>query len=151
MLDKTGRIAHLIRRASELSVMDWLYLATAVKELLIARVWHAVSPAGRILRKLEKGGEGPQQRTARDIDVERVSWALAAAAARVPWRSDCLLTAMAADRWLRRHGLTPTFYLGVARPAGDRFEAHAWLRCGDVIVTGGTAVDYTPLMPSTSI
>ena len=37
---------------------------------------------------------------------------------------------------LRRRGLPGTLHLGVAKE-GNRMEAHAWLRCGDQIVTGG--------------
>ena len=68
--------------------------------------------------------------------MPRLSWAIGAAAARVPWRSDCLLQAMAADRWLRRCGMQPEFFLGVTKDAGGQLEAHAWLRCGDAMVTG---------------
>jgi hypothetical protein len=80
-----------------------------------------------------------------------LSWAIGAAAARVPWRSDCLLRVMAADRWLRRYGHEPEFFLGAAKVETGQLGAHAWLRCGDVTVTGGSGKEFTELMmPPTS-
>jgi hypothetical protein len=70
--------------------------------------------------------------------VARISWVISAAASRLPWRSDCLLRAIAAVRWLRRLKLRPDFYLGATKDANGVFKAHAWLYCGDVIVTGGS-------------
>ncbi len=64
----------------------------------------------------------------------------------MPWRSDCLLQAMAADRWLRRFGMQPEFFLGVAKDAGGRLQAHASLRCGDAMVTGADDRNFTNLM-----
>ncbi|HEX8744014.1 MAG TPA: lasso peptide biosynthesis B2 protein [Thermoleophilaceae bacterium] len=67
----------------------------------------------------------------------RVAWAVDAAARRVPWRSECLEQAIAAKAMLRRRGIESTLYLGMAR---DPVVAHAWLRVGDLNVTGGRDV-----------
>lgn len=67
----------------------------------------------------------------------RVAWAVAAAARRAPWRSECLEQAIAAKAMLRRRGIASTLYLGMAR---DPVTAHAWLRVGDLNVTGGRDV-----------
>jgi hypothetical protein len=67
-----------------------------------------------------------------------VGWAVAVAARRTPWRSLCLEQAIAAKMMLRRRGIASTMYLGVtARPV----HAHAWVRIGDLNVTGGSDVD----------
>ena len=70
----------------------------------------------------------------------RVEWAVAAAAARTPWTSNCLARAVAATIMLRRRRVPSTLYLGVAKAAdpGERLEAHAWVRCGAGIVTGAS-------------
>jgi acyl CoA:acetate/3-ketoacid CoA transferase beta subunit len=39
---------------------------------------------------------------------------------------------------LRRRGIASTMYLGVVRTP---FESHAWLRVGEMDVTGGAQVD----------
>jgi hypothetical protein len=65
----------------------------------------------------------------------RVGWAIAAAARRLPWRCMCLEQALAARLMLRRRGLPSTLYLGASRGA-EAMQAHAWLRSGELILTG---------------
>ncbi len=77
--------------------------------------------------------------------VERVAFAIPRVAARVPWRADCLVQALAAQRWLSRHAVTTTLTFGVLRDKLADFEAHAWLTAGDRIVTGGDISGYVPL------
>jgi hypothetical protein len=47
-----------------------------------------------------------------------------------------LVQALAAKIMLTRRGICSTLYLGAAK-AGEGLAAHAWLRSGSVIVTGG--------------
>lgn len=67
---------------------------------------------------------------------------LVAAAARLtPWQSRCLAQVLVTQRLLAKRNIPGQFYLGVQRGgefAGDcsEFSAHAWLQCGDAIVTG---------------
>jgi hypothetical protein len=143
------QIAKTLRRAGSLCLLDWLYLASAVKELLIARIQFATRPVGDILRKLRNeqlSSDGEVGSRTCKVDVGRLSWAIGAAAARVPWRSDCLLRVMAADRWLRRSKARPGFFLGVAKNSSGALEAHAWLRLGNLEVTGGSGTGFTALM-----
>jgi hypothetical protein len=44
---------------------------------------------------------------------------------------------VAAKILLRRSGIASTLYLGAAFKARSTLEAHAWLRCGPLYVTGG--------------
>ncbi|TWH45940.1 lasso peptide biosynthesis B2 protein [Sporomusa sp. KB1] len=53
-----------------------------------------------------------------------------------PWQSKCLVQALAAKLLLRRQGITNTLYLGVGKDASNALIAHAWLRCGNTILTG---------------
>jgi hypothetical protein len=134
------------RRATGLSLQDWRHLAIAVKELLIARIRHASQPVGKILHDLQDERLQSNGDCRGDVDLARLSWAIGAAAARVPWRSDCLLQAGAADRWLRRYGMQPKFFVGVAKDAGGNLEAHAWLQCNGVTVTGANGQNFTCLI-----
>jgi hypothetical protein len=92
---------------------------------------------GRVV--LSRLGEARTE-TTRDDDpaalvlVQRVRWALAAASRRAPWRCKCLEQAIAGQSMLGARGISTTLYLGVAR--NDVIEAHAWLRCGSLVVTG---------------
>ena len=77
--------------------------------------------------------------------VERVAFAIPRVAIRLPWRADCLVQALAAKRWLSRHGVATTLTLGVSKDMRGEFEAHAWLAAGTRIVTGGDISGYVPL------
>jgi transglutaminase superfamily protein len=77
--------------------------------------------------------------------VERVVWAVRAAAARVP-RATCLTQALAARLMLERRGLSAALRIGVARAADERVEGHAWLECqGRIVIGEAEAARYAPL------
>ena len=136
-----------IKRAARLTLSDWRYLTTATLELLAARIRLSVAAAEKILAELQAPlSAPPRPQKLADIDVERLSWAIAVAAQNVPWRSDCFIKTIAADRWLRRHHLQPDFYLGVTKDEKGVFAAHAWLRYGDFTVTGGKYDQYSKLI-----
>jgi hypothetical protein len=69
-------------------------------------------------------------------------------AARVPWRSDCLVQALAGQRWLARAGIATEIVVGTAKRPNGAFEAHAWLRQDGRIVLGGDISTYQPLLNS---
>jgi hypothetical protein len=58
-----------------------------------------------------------------------------------PWRFQCLAQAIAGKMMLRRLGIATTLYLGVAKEGPERLGAHAWLRCGPLILTGAAGHD----------
>jgi hypothetical protein len=124
-------------RLRRLLSRDGAQVAEAIAYLALARVVVVVLPFRVLARRLgvrhaetpEIAGVHPASR--------RVAWAIAAAARRAPWRTECLEQAIAAKAMLRRRGIESTLYLGMAR---DPVEAHAWLRVGDLNVTGGRDV-----------
>jgi len=69
---------------------------------------------------------------------ERVAWAVAAAARRLPAPfRDCLPEALAAETMLKRHGAPAELVIGARpAPAGGRIEAHAWVLSGERVVVG---------------
>ncbi len=91
-------------------------------------------------------GESPSERKL----VERVAFIIPALARRLPWRADCMVQAMAAQRWLRRAGIASTMTIGVRKDVRDGFGAHAWLMVGDVIVTGGDISSYVVIETQTA-
>ena len=70
-------------------------------------------------------------------EARAVGWALRVASKYTPWTSNCLAQALAGKRMLHRRKLTSTIFLGVRKGEQDEFEAHAWLDCGSVTLTGG--------------
>jgi len=67
-----------------------------------------------------------------------IGQAIRSAADNTPWESVCLPQAVAGQWMLKRRRIPATLYLGVAKDNDnpERLAAHAWLRCGDVVLTG---------------
>lgn len=70
--------------------------------------------------------------------VSRIAWAVYQASRRTPWQSKCLVKALTAQIMLKKKKISSTLYLGVAKNKENKLKAHAWLRCGDQIITGNT-------------
>jgi hypothetical protein len=66
----------------------------------------------------------------------RVAWAVQAVASHVPLGFVCMPQALAAKWMLRRRRLPSTLYLGLQQQKECGMTAHAWLRVGDMILTG---------------
>jgi len=77
---------------------------------------------------------------------ERVAFFIARMAQRVPWRSDCLVQALAGQRALQRAGIVSRIVVGTSRGVDGSFEAHAWLIEGDRIVLGGDIARFSPVL-----
>lgn len=65
-----------------------------------------------------------------------IGWAVAAASRHTLYPSTCLMQAMSGMRMLRRRHIPATLYFGVNSAAGSGLQAHAWLVCGTVVLTG---------------
>ncbi|MFZ4859324.1 MAG: lasso peptide biosynthesis B2 protein [Desulfuromonadaceae bacterium] len=71
-------------------------------------------------------------------EADYIGWALRAMAFRTPWESACLTQALAGMIMLQRRGIPALLFLGVAKDGAspETMVAHAWLKCGNAIVTG---------------
>jgi len=78
--------------------------------------------------------------------ADEVAFFINRMAARVPWRSDCLVQALAGQRWLADAGIVSEIVVGTAKRADGSFESHAWLRQDGRIVLGGDISTYQPLL-----
>ena len=84
------------------------------------------------------GAESSLMAAADEIRMaQEVGWAVGVIARRVPWDGRCLAQALAATGMLRRRGLEGTVSFGVCQGESAGFDAHAWLRLGPCVVTGG--------------
>lgn len=72
-----------------------------------------------------------------DAMAKQVGWAIETMSRHLPWQCRCLAQALAAWWMLNRRGITGTIYFGVANAPAKPFSAHAWMRCGSRVVTGG--------------
>lgn len=82
-----------------------------------------------------------------DLQLARmIGWAVRSAANYTPWESVCLPQAVAAKWMIKRRGIPGTLYLGVMKDEtkAEKLAAHAWVRCGQVILTGAKGhLQYT--------
>lgn len=134
--------ASALRRAARLSPRDWLDVARAFRHLAAARMTHRREDAAGLLGLAQARGQAPGRDEAL---ARRVAAAIPRAAARAPWRSDCFVQALAAQEWLARQGVGSELHVGVRTDAPQGFAAHAWLRHGDITVTGGDFSAYRPI------
>jgi hypothetical protein len=118
----------------------WL-LGEALFALLLARGAMVFLPFRRIAAWLgTPGTESPATATPEELrTAQEVGWAVGAVARRAPWDARCLAQALAATWMLRRRGLEGTVSFGACQGESAEFAAHAWLRLGACIVTGGVS------------
>ncbi len=123
-------------RAERLLLLEaFVLLAFArLMVLILPFKWLAVS-LGRHMN------ESGTQVNPSDLLIARiVGQAIRSAASNTPWQSVCLPQAVAAQWMLKRRRIAATLYLGVAKSENkaEKLAAHAWLRCGDIILTGAS-------------
>ena len=83
-------------------------------------------------------------------EVRRVQWSLNRVSTLLPWQSACLMKAITAKFLLSQRRTDTTLYLGAVLNPEKGLDAHAWLRCGSVFVTGGASHDSYRVLASFS-
>ncbi|WP_281884304.1 lasso peptide biosynthesis B2 protein [Paenibacillus sp. YYML68] len=71
----------------------------------------------------------------------RIGWIVETTSRFTPWESKCLVRAITAQLLLRLVRTPSTLYLGMAKDQSEKLIAHAWLRCGEHILTGASEAD----------
>ena len=126
-----------------LTSSDRRLFVEAVIWLGVARLALLVVPFRWILPFLGRHmAESPQTTESEHKEIaERISWVVQTASRHMPWECKCLTQAIACKSMLKRRGLRTTLYLGAAKGGEENLKAHAWLRTGDLIVTGARDID----------
>lgn len=140
------RLTGTFARAKTLSVEDWMALVEASVALLRARMAFARLSSREMIECLSADQPDAQHATTPEKDLARLAWAVAAAANRVPWQTDCLVRCLAAKSLLDRRKLESRFHIGVTKPDDGSLSAHAWMLCGTVSIAGGDGAEFVPLI-----
>ena len=143
-LNTVSRLRRLSARGP-IVIIDCLRAAI---ELALANHRFRTLPPGQLVDHVRRPGRTSIEPGNHPTDsrlVERVAYAIPAVALRVPWRSDCMVQAMAAQSWLASYGITSMMTIGVRKDAPEGFGAHAWLSVGEVLVTGGDISSYVAI------
>lgn len=117
---------------------------------LIALFWSAIYRIEILTMKPKQlrkywGKEGKESSRKEEKENYRyavgVAYAVDRICTRTTWESKCLVRALTAQHMLSKKGIHTTLYLG-CRLEGEKMVAHAWLRCGEMYVTGGNGEGY---------
>lgn len=97
-------------------------------------------PFNKLRKKMgSKGGESSEKESKEIYKVARnITWGVLEASKYTPWESKCLVQALTVQRMLKEKGISSTIYLGVKKDENNKMLAHAWVRCGEYILTGGS-------------
>lgn len=74
----------------------------------------------------------------KNSSLSQLGKAIRAVSPLTPWKSNCFAQALCAHWLLKAESIEHTIYFGVKFGENKKFEAHAWLRAGDRIITGGS-------------
>lgn len=129
----------LLSKFSRLNWRERARLGEAFFYLALARLALVFIPFKRLAAQMGKQHHQSAPTLALAIQsaqARRIGWAVTIMSRYVPWDSACLAQAIAAKWMLQKRRLPSTLYLGVAYDENKKMLAHAWLRCGEVYVTG---------------
>lgn len=122
-----------IPRFFAVSASDKLLLLRCIPLVAAIRLGLSLLSYRTLIRWLPKpDGSAP----ADDDELRRVGWGVRNASRLVP-RASCLTQALAAQFLLARSGRPSRIRIGVAKDAGGRLLAHAWLISEGRVVIGG--------------
>ncbi len=76
-----------------------------------------------------------------DERAARIGRVIRTASRHLPWECSCLIQALAARSMLRRRQLGCVLHIGVLKRE-DKLESHAWLSCGELILTGAVGHEH---------
>jgi hypothetical protein len=71
-----------------------------------------------------------------DDELLRIKKAVNRSSKYLLFKRKCLVEAMVAKQLLDKRGIASTIYFGVAKNDKKKLIAHAWLRCGNQVITG---------------
>ncbi len=115
-------------------------LLEAFTLLGIARLLILVIPFRWLAKSLGRHMAATEENTSEsDLAKARmIGQAVRASAGYTPWESVCLPQAVTAQWMLKRRKIPGTLFLGVTKDQSkpEKLAAHAWLKCGPMILTG---------------
>ena len=132
-------------RRPRLKDLRWLvgFSCRGLFELIRARLIFANLKAKAIPARNRASQESENaEKVIAPAQLARIAYVLPRISDRIPWRSDCLVQAIAAQNWLSAIGEASEIQIGVEHPADGAFGAHAWLLCKEQVVTGGDIDRY---------
>ena len=115
----------------------WLFFK-AVLISGIVRFTLLFLPFNKVLRWLGTPGvETAENISDRNIaDAQAIKTAVWLCNKYTPWKTECYVQALTARILLRQGQISSTIYIGFKKNNDDKIEGHAWIRAGNLILTG---------------
>lgn len=106
----------------------------------IARVYILFFPFNKLRKNMGNAKTESPSKVDKQIEIvaENIGKVVLRASNYTPWESKCLVQALTAQWILKKRGVSTTIYLGLKKDNQENMLAHAWLRCGECYVTGGS-------------
>ena len=132
------RVIDFLRYNGEKWMTITVYLYVAYYRLCLLLV-----PMSRIETMIGvRGEESDAEETLENLKLAKlVGFHVNRVTAHLPLKRKCFVRALSARKILMKKGVNTTLYLGVGKEEGN-MVAHAWLRCGQLYVTGGNGAGY---------
>lgn len=120
----------------------YIFFAEAWIALSFARIILVYMPFRKIAPRLKNNVTKSVNKATEFYCYEETGRSVKRACKYTPWRTMCFEQAIAAKMMLNRRNLHSELYFGVYKnEMANTIEAHAWLRSGDRIITGGSHLD----------
>jgi hypothetical protein len=127
-----------LRRLLSLPARDLALLAESAALLAVAAAAIRLLPFQRLVRRIEAA---PRSFLAGRSQPDRIAWAVAAVARRMPFRALCFQQGLAGYWMLRRRGMPAMLHYGLgARDAG--LAGHVWLSLDGRVLLGGETAPH---------
>ena len=136
-------IKTLKRRLTRFLKLPWKFkLISIIAFFLMGVVRFGIYflPFNRISPLLGKKNISTSVEVERDVlrKAAKIGFVVESISRFTPWESKCLVKAITAQLLLRVLRTPSTLYLGMSKDESNKLIAHAWLRCGNLIITGAS-------------
>lgn len=132
----------LIKKLILLPVDQKLLFLEAIYYAIFFRIISKCTPFKywqKILGKTRKEIIANFDETQRPV-VQMVFRAMRRSSVYLPIKENCLVDAFVVKKMLSKRNIRCTLYLGITKKDGSALKAHAWLKCGNEIITGHKGV-----------
>ena len=148
MLNKIAKYRELDLQAQRLFLEAWVNLGIMRFRLLTRSFKRIVSG----LDQAEHPAGALDWSDREKLEAAAIGAAITRAANNTPWQSVCLVQTLAGQKMLLKRNIPGVLYLGTSRgDCGDGLLlAHAWLRCGDLLITGGAGHEHYTVLSTFS-
>jgi hypothetical protein len=117
-------------------LVEYIYFIEALILLHVSKLFIIFMPFKRIAGKIGKLHVESSKFPINSAKINDVEHAVRRASRFCLHESKCYDQALAGKFMLRRRSLPATLYFGLAKDIQHGLSAHAWVRCGNRIVTG---------------